>query len=99
MARPSCLAIKLWLKEGKLVNWQQSHGLIDACGEGRLACVVRSNRATEAQIAEKVHAGSHKKVRAHSAWQLVGSVAADQSGPACATVRETGSELDWLYFR
>lgn len=36
---------------------------IDACGEWRLACLVQSNRhATDAQIAEKVNAGSDRKV-------------------------------------
>ncbi|ROL41383.1 RUN domain-containing protein 3B [Anabarilius grahami] len=41
-------------KEGTVVNWRQGHGwprLIDACGERRLACVVRSNRqATVGQV-------------------------------------------------
>ncbi|KAK3527217.1 hypothetical protein QTP86_014634 [Hemibagrus guttatus] len=45
---------------------QQGHGqprLIDACRERRLARVVRSNRrATVAQIAEEVNAGSDRKV-------------------------------------
>ncbi|ROK35741.1 hypothetical protein DPX16_17484 [Anabarilius grahami] len=36
-----------WSKEGTVVNWRQGYGrpkLIDACGERRLARVVRSNR-------------------------------------------------------
>ncbi|KAK3509283.1 hypothetical protein QTP70_028581 [Hemibagrus guttatus] len=45
---------------------QQGHGqprLIDACRERRLARVIRSNRrATVAQIAEEVNAGSDRKV-------------------------------------
>ena len=41
--------------------------LIDARGEGRLACVVRSNRrATGAQTTEKVNAGSDRKVSEHT---------------------------------
>ena len=41
--------------------------LIDARGERRLARVVRSNRrATVAQIAEKVNAGSDRKVSEHT---------------------------------
>lgn len=55
-----------WSKEGKAVNRRQGHGrprLIDARGEQKLARVVRSNRrATVAQIAEKVNAGSDRKV-------------------------------------
>ncbi|KAK3555069.1 hypothetical protein QTP86_007979 [Hemibagrus guttatus] len=54
-----------WSKEGTVVNRRQGHGrprLIDARGERRLARVVRSNRrATVAQIAEKVNAGSDRK--------------------------------------
>ncbi|MBN3307699.1 PTH1R protein, partial [Amia calva] len=59
-----------WSKEGKAVNRRQGHGrprLIDARGERRLAHVVRSNRrATVAQIAEKVNAGSDRKVPEHT---------------------------------
>ncbi|TMZ23716.1 hypothetical protein EMF65_34440 [Klebsiella pneumoniae] len=55
-----------WSKEGTVVNRRQGHGrprLIDARGERRLACVVRSNRrATVAQIAQEVNAGSDRKV-------------------------------------
>ena len=53
-------------KEGTVVNRRQGHGrprLIDARGERRLALVVRSNRrATVAQIAQEVNAGSDRKV-------------------------------------
>lgn len=59
-----------WSKEGKAVNHRQGRGrprLIDARGERRLARVVRSNRrATVAQIAEKVNAGSDRKVSEHT---------------------------------
>ncbi|KAI1887120.1 hypothetical protein AGOR_G00202860 [Albula goreensis] len=59
-----------WYKEGKAVNRRQGHGrprLIDARGERRLARVVRSNRrATVAQIAKKVNAGSDRKVSEHT---------------------------------
>ncbi|MBN3306880.1 MYH16 protein, partial [Amia calva] len=59
-----------WSKEGKAVNRRQGHGrprLTDARGERRLACVVRSNRrATVAQIAEKVNAGSDRKMSEHT---------------------------------
>ncbi|KAK3560344.1 hypothetical protein QTP86_006429 [Hemibagrus guttatus] len=55
-----------WSKEGTVVNQRQGHGrprLIDARGERRLARVVRSNgRATVAQIAEEVNAGSDRKL-------------------------------------
>ncbi|KAK3555625.1 hypothetical protein QTP86_025621 [Hemibagrus guttatus] len=55
-----------WSKEGTVVNRRQGHGrprLIDARGERRPARVVRSNRrATVAQIAEEVNAGSDRKV-------------------------------------
>ncbi|KAK3536555.1 hypothetical protein QTP86_013755 [Hemibagrus guttatus] len=55
-----------WSKEGTVVNRRQGHGwprLTDACGERRLACVIRSNRrATVAQIAKEVNAGSDRKV-------------------------------------
>jgi len=45
------------------VNQRQGHGLIDARGERRLACVVRSIRwATVAQTAQEVNAGSDRKV-------------------------------------
>ncbi|KAK3553533.1 hypothetical protein QTP70_004166 [Hemibagrus guttatus] len=54
-----------WHKEGTVVNWRQGHGrprLITACEERRLARVVRYNRrATVAQIAEEVNAGSDRK--------------------------------------
>ncbi|KAK3533020.1 hypothetical protein QTP70_006231 [Hemibagrus guttatus] len=54
-----------WSKEGTVVNWRQGHGrprLIDTRGERRLARVIRSNRrATVAQIAEDVNAGSDRK--------------------------------------
>uniref|UniRef100_A0A8P4G4M8 Transposable element Tcb1 transposase n=1 Tax=Dicentrarchus labrax TaxID=13489 RepID=A0A8P4G4M8_DICLA len=59
-----------WSKEGKVVNRRQGQGrprLIDARGERRLARVVQSNRrATVAQIAEKVNAGSDRKVSEHT---------------------------------
>ncbi|ROL41713.1 hypothetical protein DPX16_9304 [Anabarilius grahami] len=55
-----------WSKEGTVVNRRQGHGrprLIDARGERRLARVVRSNRrATVAQTAQEVNAGSDRKV-------------------------------------
>ncbi|ROL45968.1 hypothetical protein DPX16_4782 [Anabarilius grahami] len=55
-----------WFKEGTVVNRRQGHGLlrlIDARGERRLARVVRSNRrATVAQTAQEVNAGSDRKV-------------------------------------
>ncbi|KAK3544763.1 hypothetical protein QTP86_026782, partial [Hemibagrus guttatus] len=55
-----------WSKEGTVVNQRQGHGrprLTDARGERRLARVIRSNRrATVAQIAEEVNAGSDRKV-------------------------------------
>ncbi|KAK3549112.1 hypothetical protein QTP70_032575, partial [Hemibagrus guttatus] len=55
-----------WSKEGTVVNRRQGHGrprLIDGRGERRLARVIRSNRrATVAQIAEEVNAGSDRKV-------------------------------------
>ncbi|KAK3574043.1 hypothetical protein QTP86_001342 [Hemibagrus guttatus] len=51
-----------WSKEGTVVNRRQGHGrtrVTDAHGERRLARVIRSNRrATVAQIAEEVNAGS-----------------------------------------
>ncbi|KAK3537255.1 hypothetical protein QTP70_005484 [Hemibagrus guttatus] len=55
-----------WSKEGAVVNQRQGHGrprVIDAHGERRLARVIRANRrATVAQIAEEVNAGSDRKV-------------------------------------
>ncbi|ROL41697.1 hypothetical protein DPX16_9288 [Anabarilius grahami] len=55
-----------WSKEGTVVNRQQGHGqsrFTDARGERRLAREVRSNRrATVAQIAQEVNAGSDRKV-------------------------------------
>ncbi|KAK3527356.1 hypothetical protein QTP86_021934, partial [Hemibagrus guttatus] len=55
-----------WSKEGTVVNRRQGHGrtrLIDVRGEQRLTRVIRSNRrATVAQIAEEVNAGSDRKV-------------------------------------
>ncbi|ROL52927.1 hypothetical protein DPX16_8490 [Anabarilius grahami] len=57
------------------VNRRQGHGrprLIDACGERRLARVVRSNRrATVAQIAPEVNAGSDRKVSEYTEHQFV----------------------------
>ncbi|KAK3566282.1 hypothetical protein QTP86_030576 [Hemibagrus guttatus] len=54
-----------WSKEGTVVNRRQGHGrprLIDGRGERRLDRVVRSNRrATVAQTAEEVNAGSDRK--------------------------------------
>ncbi|ROL53136.1 hypothetical protein DPX16_19790 [Anabarilius grahami] len=53
-------------KERAVVNQRQGHGrprLIDACGERKLARVVQSNRrATVAQFAQEVNAGSDRKV-------------------------------------
>ncbi|KAK3531747.1 hypothetical protein QTP70_027293, partial [Hemibagrus guttatus] len=71
-------------KEGTVVNRRQGHGrsrLIDARGERRLARVVRSNRrATVAQIAEEVNAGSDRKVSEYTVqdgsglfWQQKGT--------------------------
>ena len=61
---------KKWRKEGEPVNRRQGHGrprLIDERGEQLLARVVRSQpTATVAQIAEKVNAGSEKKVSEHT---------------------------------
>ncbi|KAK3518482.1 hypothetical protein QTP70_001415 [Hemibagrus guttatus] len=58
------------IKEGTVVNRRQGHGrprLIDARGERRLGRVIRSNRrATVAQIAEEVNAGSDRKGSADS---------------------------------
>ncbi|KAK3505544.1 hypothetical protein QTP70_020619, partial [Hemibagrus guttatus] len=49
-------------KEGTVVKQQQGHGLPRLIEEQRLARVVRSNRrATVAQIAEEVNAGSERK--------------------------------------
>ncbi|ROL44478.1 hypothetical protein DPX16_20747 [Anabarilius grahami] len=67
-----------WTKEGTVVNWRQGHGwprLIDARGERRLARVVRSNRrATVAQIAQEVNAGSDRKIPQHTFRGLVESM-------------------------
>ena len=56
-------------------NRRQGHGrprLIDARGERKLARMVRSNRrATVAQIAQEVNAGSDRKVSEYSALQFV----------------------------
>ncbi|KAK3549760.1 hypothetical protein QTP86_007759 [Hemibagrus guttatus] len=61
-----------WSKEGTVVNRRQGHGrprLIDARGERRLARLVRSNRrATVAQIAEEVNAGSDRKVSEYTVY-------------------------------
>ncbi|KAK3535233.1 hypothetical protein QTP70_005025 [Hemibagrus guttatus] len=55
-----------WSKEGTVVTRRQGHGrprLTDTRGERRLARVIRSKgRATVAQIAEEVNAGSDRKV-------------------------------------
>lgn len=59
-----------WCKEGEAASRRQGHGrprLIDALGERRLASMVESDRtATVAQIAEKVNAGSQRKVSEHT---------------------------------
>lgn len=48
-------------------NGARKEKLIDACGEGRLAHLVRScRRDTGDQIAEKVVAGSDRKVSEHT---------------------------------
>ncbi|KAK3546987.1 hypothetical protein QTP86_007916 [Hemibagrus guttatus] len=64
-----------WSKEGTVVNRRQGHGrprLIDARGERRLARVVRSKRrATVAQIAEEVNAGSDRKVSGYTVHDRV----------------------------
>ena len=64
-----------WSKEGTVVNRRQGHGrprLIDARGERKLARVVRSNRrATVAQIAQEVNAGSDRKVSEYTVHQFV----------------------------
>ncbi|KAK3522185.1 hypothetical protein QTP70_027006, partial [Hemibagrus guttatus] len=61
-----------WSKEGTVVNRRQGHGrprLTDARGERRLARLVRSNRrATVAQIAEEVNAGSDRKVSEYTVY-------------------------------
>ncbi|KAK3565499.1 hypothetical protein QTP86_010884 [Hemibagrus guttatus] len=73
-----------WSKEGTVVNRRQGHGRsrhIDARMERRLARVVRSNRrATVAQIAEEVNAGSDRKGSEYTVqdgsglfWQQKGS--------------------------
>jgi len=67
-------------KEGTVVNRRQGHGrprLIDAC-------VVRSNRrATVAQIAQEVNAGSDRKVSEYTVCCVWGCIATDQSGCPC----------------
>lgn len=59
-----------WSRQGRLVNRRQGHGrprLIDERGERRLARLVQSNRrATVAQIAQEVNAGSDRKVSEHT---------------------------------
>ena len=65
-----------WSKEGTVVTLQRGHGhqrLIGACGEQRLAHVVRSNRkATVAQIAEEVNAGCDGKMSEYTVhWCLL----------------------------
>ena len=56
-----------WSKEGTGEPTGSDPRLIDARGERRLARVVRSNRrATGAQTAEKVNAGSDRKVSEHT---------------------------------
>lgn len=86
----------------------QGHGqprLIDACGEQRLTRVVRSyRRATAAQIAEKVHAGSDRKVSentAHHSLLCTGLQSHSQGAhadrchlPNVTTVDMWASELD-----
>ncbi|ROL53769.1 Transposable element Tcb1 transposase [Anabarilius grahami] len=61
-------------KEGTVVNRRQGHGrprLIDARGERRLARVVQSNRrATVAQIAQEVNAGSDRKVSEYTVYTV-----------------------------
>ncbi|KAK3553370.1 hypothetical protein QTP70_003533 [Hemibagrus guttatus] len=57
-------------KEGTVVNQRQGHG------RPRLACVIQSNRrATVAQIAEEVNAGSDRKVSEYTVHDSVGSAA------------------------
>ncbi|ROL51811.1 hypothetical protein DPX16_19330 [Anabarilius grahami] len=64
-----------WSKEGTVVNQRQGHGrprLIDSRVERRLAHVVRSNRrATVAQIAQEVNAGSDRKPCAEVEFALM----------------------------
>ncbi|ROL46064.1 hypothetical protein DPX16_1971 [Anabarilius grahami] len=56
-----------WSNEGTVVNRRQGHG-----EERRLASVVRSNRrATVAQIAPEVNAGSDRKVSEYTVHQFV----------------------------
>lgn len=61
-----------WPNEGTVGNQRQGHGqprLSDACGEQRLACVVRSNgRVIVVQIVEKVNAGSDRKVSEYTMY-------------------------------
>ena len=65
-----CLSKVVQGREGTVVNGRQSHRrprLTDACGEQRLARMVRSNRwATVAQISEEVNVGSDRKVSEHT---------------------------------
>ncbi|KAK3536235.1 hypothetical protein QTP86_000135 [Hemibagrus guttatus] len=81
-----------WSKEGTVVNRRQGHGrlrLIDACEERRLACVIRSNRrATVAEIAEEVNAGSDRKVSEYT----VHDGARDRTSSSSGTV--TGQNWD-----
>ncbi|ROL52482.1 hypothetical protein DPX16_6166 [Anabarilius grahami] len=78
-----------WSKEGTVVNLRQGHWrlrVIDARGERRLASVVRSNRrATVAQIAQEVNAGSDRKVSEYTVHRncVWGCIAADQSECPC----------------
>ncbi|ROL54188.1 hypothetical protein DPX16_10611 [Anabarilius grahami] len=66
-----------WSKEGTVMNRRQGHGrprLIDACGERRLACVVRSNRrATVAQIAQEPRSFANSASASQSFSFLFGS--------------------------
>ncbi|ROL47293.1 hypothetical protein DPX16_16881 [Anabarilius grahami] len=77
-----------WSKEGTVVNRRQDHGwprLIDARGERRLARVVRSNRrATVAQIAQEVNAGSDRKMSEYTVHHsLLHMGLHNQSGCPC----------------
>ncbi|ROI15445.1 hypothetical protein DPX16_12997 [Anabarilius grahami] len=84
-----------WSREGTVVHQRQGHGrprLIDARGERRLVRVVRSNRrATVAQIAPEVNAGSDRKVSeytVHHSLLRMGQTSQGAHGDPCPPLKE-----------
>lgn len=88
-----------WCSEGEPVNRRLGHGrprLIDARGERRLARVVKTHsKATVAQVAEKLNAGSDKKVSEYTVHRSLLRMGLRRRSGALQAAVQQQKRLQW----